>query len=101
MSDISLATLAAASGITGVAGGLIGAATAIYARGRADGRRDEVIDRHEKRLEDGTQKLRALEVGAAANDKALAVLATKMDAVAASVDETRELVRDMAGRRRG
>lgn len=100
MSDPStLLPIAAASGVAGIVGGVLGAAAAIYARGRADGRRDQVIDDHGKRLDAGSIKIQALEVQGAGADKALAVLSTKMDAIGNTVDETRELVRDLAKRR--
>ena len=99
MSDIL--PIAAASGAAGIVGAGLGALGAIYARGRADGRRDEVIDRHEKRLEDGTQKMAAIREATVATDKALAVLAETVKGVACDVEETRDLVREIAGKRRG
>jgi hypothetical protein len=91
--------IAAVAGASSIVGAAIGAAATIYARGRADGKRDEVIDRHERRLDDGAQKIAAIGSTALANDKALAVLGAKVDSLTEAVCEVREMVRDLAKRR--
>ena len=98
MSDVTVPIVAA---ISAVIGSGAGAFAAIYARGRSDGRRDEVIERHERRLDDGTAKMTVIREQATATDKALAVLAETVRGVACDVEETRDLVREIAGKRRG
>lgn len=94
--DLPFAAASAAAGLTGAALGGLGV---LYARGRSDGARDEVIAQHGRALTEHAASIAALTKEHAVCSVTLAVLAQKVDGIALSVEETRDLVRDLSKRR--
>jgi hypothetical protein len=85
----SPATIAVASGLAALAGGIMGAVAAIYARGRSDGARDASHDLHGKQLSEVTNRVSDLEKRSAEHEKSHAVL---VERVTTSIERTQEVL---------
>ena len=99
MSDISIAAASA-----GLLGAVLGVATTLYASGRAGGKRDEIIDGHERRINAMRDSVKILERGQA-EDRAemrerFARMESTLESVKEAAEETRGDVRQLAGGKR-
>lgn len=99
MADLTLAAAVA------VLSGASGVLATLYARGRADGHRDHVIEDHDRRLASGANRMDRIEEAArdhadraSRGDQAVARLEAKVDALKESLDELRADVRQLVSR---
>lgn len=87
--------LAIAATLSGLAGAVLGGLGVIYTRGRSDGRRDEVIEGHERRLNSMREKVQKLEDDSRKTGEAVARLEEKVDGIKEATEETRGYVRQL------
>lgn len=93
-------TIAVASGLAALAGAVMGAVAAIYARGRADGARDASQETQSKHLSEVTNRVRVLEDRAAEHEKSHAVLVERVNTSIERTQEVLEIVRRLETKER-
>lgn len=89
MTDITLTAVVGMTALVSAAGGSF---ATIYTRGRTDGRRDERIDGHERRIEAMRERVQKLEAGQASADTCIARLEEKVDSLKDTAEDTKRLV---------
>lgn len=99
MADISLPAAAGISAAVGLVTGVGGALAAIYARGRADGKRDQRLDDHDRRLSTHGEAIGQIRAEGHDTAKAVSGLASEVKAVGRTVDAIYAMLNGGGGRK--